>query len=440
MIDATRKLTQRAMIAAVVCALIVVSSTVSLAQVTVKKPNIVFILADDVGREVLGCYGGQSYKTPNLDKLAASGAKFEHCYSMPVCHPTRITLLTGRYPRHLKNPKWGSFPVASEGATFAQVVKQAGYATAVAGKWQICMMKDDMNHPKRLGFDEWSVFGWHEGPRYHEPMIYENGKLKAGTEGKYGPELYVDFLTDFIERQKDRPFLAFYSMALCHDVTDDLKQPVPYGEHGRYDNYTEMANMMDVQVGRLIDTLDRLKLRENTLILFTTDNGTSKGSIIRAENGKYIRDPVVSKMNGKDIPGGKGDLTDWGTRVPTIASWPGHIESNQTWNDLVDFSDILPTFAEISGGQLPKGVPLDGHSIASLLTGEGKKLSRKWAYAEGRGRFFAKTQRFKLYNDGRFFDLENDPNEKKSLPTSHKLRNLPESLMLKSAVEELKNR
>jgi arylsulfatase A len=406
-------------------------------QTKVTKPNIVFILADDVGREVLGCYGGQSYKTPNLDRLAASGAKFEHCYSMPVCHPTRITLLTGRYPRHLNNPKWGSFPAASERSTFAHVAKNAGYSTVVAGKWQICMMKDDLDHPKRLGFDEWSVFGWHEGARYHEPMIYENGKLRKDTKGKYGPNLYVDFLVDFIKRKKDEPFVAYYSMALCHDVTDDLKQPVPYGEHDRYDNYTEMANMMDVQVGRLVDALDQMKLRENTLILFTTDNGTSKRSIIRAENGKYIREPVVSKMNGKDIPGGKGDLIDWGTRVPTIASWPGVIEPTQTWKNLVDFSDVLPTIADLTGGTRPPGVPLDGHSFAGLLTGK-SGTTRQWAYAEGRGRFFAKTERWKLYNDGAFFDLKNDPNEKKSLPVSDKKRSMPEAVMLRKAIAELK--
>ncbi|MFP6763593.1 MAG: sulfatase-like hydrolase/transferase, partial [Planctomycetaceae bacterium] len=263
-----------------------------------EKPNIVFILADDVGREVLGCYGGESYRTPNLDQLAASGAKFTHCYAMPVCHPTRVTLLTGRYPRHLGNPKWGSFPRAEESKTFAHAVRDAGYATAIAGKWQICMMQDDPDHPARLGFDEWSLFGWHEGPRYHEPMIYQNGKLRNDTTGKYGPDLYVDFLVDFIERNRSKPFMAYFSMALCHDVTDDLKAPVPYGKHGRYDSFSEMANTMDVEVGRLIQALDRLRLREKTLIVFTADNGTAMSSIIRAQNNRYIREPVFSMMNG----------------------------------------------------------------------------------------------------------------------------------------------
>ena len=128
-----------------------------------ERPNILLILADDVGREVLECYGGTSYATPSLNQLAADGARFEHCYAMPVCHPTRVTLLTGQYPRHLGNPTWGTFPKVAESRTFASIAKQAGYATAVAGKWQLCLMKNDLEHPQRLGFDVWSVFGWHEG-------------------------------------------------------------------------------------------------------------------------------------------------------------------------------------------------------------------------------------------------------------------------------------
>ena len=137
-------------------------------------------------------------------------------------------MLTGRYPRHLGNPRWGSFPKPSEKQTFAHVAKDAGYATAVAGMWKICLMKNDLDHPRRLGFDEWSVFGWHEGARYHKPMIYHNGKVRTDTAGKYGPDLYVDYLVDFMKRNKEKPFLAFYSMALCHDVTDDIGEAVPY--------------------------------------------------------------------------------------------------------------------------------------------------------------------------------------------------------------------
>jgi arylsulfatase A len=384
-----------------------------------RPPNIVLIFADDVGREVLGCYGGESYKTPNIDALAKDGRRFDHCYSMPVCHPSRVCLMTGKYPAVLRNPKWGSFPKDQERATFASLLKKAGYSTAVAGKWQLSLMKDDLQQPARMGFDEWSVFGWHEGPRYHEPMIYQNGELRDDTAGKYGPDLYVDFLVDFIQRNKDRnkerPFFAYYSMALCHDVTDDIGKPVPHGPDGRWLSYEEMARDMDHQVGRLVGALDRMELRDNTLILFTTDNGTAASSYLRYENGKFERPPVFSKMAGQRIQGGKGQLTDWGTRVPLIATWPGHVPAATATDDLVDFSDFLPTLAELAQTPLAKGSTINGHSFAGSLLGN-EPTPRKWAYSEGRGkRQYVRTQRYKLYSTGEFFDMDASPDEQRPL-------------------------
>ncbi|MEQ9410177.1 MAG: sialate O-acetylesterase [Fuerstiella sp.] len=385
-------------------------------QVTLPdRPNVLLILADDVGREVLGCYGGESYPTPNLDTLAAEGQRYTHCYSMPVCHPTRICLMTGRYPAVLRNPKWGSFPSEEEGHTFAAVLKAAGYATAVAGKWQLSLMKNDLLQPGRMGFDRWSLFGWHEGPRYHDPLIYENGSLRTDTKGQYGPDLYVDFLIDFMSRHQSQPFFAYYSMALCHDVTDDLREPVPYGPDGHWLTYAEMAADMDRQVGRLLQSLDRLQLRNNTIVIFTTDNGTAGASYLKYEDGKFVRPKVVSRFNGRDVPGGKGRLTDWGTRVPLIVSWPGHVAPGQVSEQLVDFSDFLPTLADLTGAALPHRVSLNGHSFADVIRGTGNS-DRSWAYAEGRnGQQFLRTQRFKLYRDGRFFDMTSDPEEKHAM-------------------------
>lgn len=187
------------------------------------KPNILLIMADDVGSDAIGCYGGQSYPTPHIDALASGGMQFDHAFSMPVCHPSRVCLMTGKYPFRFGKAgmKWGDFPAAAEGMTIGDRMKQAGYATAVAGKWQLCMMKDDLDHPRRVGFDSWCLFGWHEGGRYNDPLIYQNGRRRDDTIGKYGPDLYVDFLIDFMrESQKaGKPFFAYYPMALCHDVT-----------------------------------------------------------------------------------------------------------------------------------------------------------------------------------------------------------------------------
>lgn len=386
-----------------------------------RPPNIVFILADDVGREVLGCYGGESYATPNIDALAQGGMRFEHCYSMPVCHPSRICLLTGKYPATLGNPEWGTFPRDEENRTFATQLKGAGYATAIAGKWQLELLKEDPTQPARLGFEQWCLFGWHEGPRYHDPLIYQNGKLRRDTAGKFGPDLYVDFLIDFIKQNRDEPFLAYYSMALCHDVTNDIGKPVPYGPDGRWLNYAEMVAEMDQQVGRLVAALDELHLRENTLILFTGDNGTPAASFLRFENGEFVRPKVFSTINGRQVQGGKGQLADWGTRVPLIANWPDHVEPDSTSNELVDFSDVLPTMAQLADVSLSNGSELDGHSFAQVLLGQGH-TSRTWAYSEHGSQQFVRTQRYKLYSSGKFFDMQADQEEQHPL-SSEQLSN-----------------
>ena len=373
------------------------------------KPNLVLIMADDVGCDAIGCYGGESYLTPQIDSLATGGMRFNHCYSMPSCHPTRVCLLTGRYPRHIANPKWGSFPSALEGQTFAQGLRKAGYATAVAGKWQLSLLSKDLRQPNRMGFDEYCVFGWHEGPRYHEPLIFQNGKPRDDVKDRYGPDVYCEFLIDFMRRNREQPFMAYFPMALCHDVTDDLDEPVPYGKRDRYDSYAEMMAEMDRVVGKLLSALDDLKLTDNTLVVFTGDNGTSMSSIIRAEDGKYIREPVYSIYKGRRVRGGKTKLTDGGTHVPLLVRWPGVIKPKQTSETLVDFSDFLPTFFELAGVNSKNG-DLDGRSFAAALAGKSDR-GRQWAYSEARGKFWVRSQGWKLYSDGKFFDMSSDASE-----------------------------
>jgi arylsulfatase A-like enzyme len=216
-------------------------------------------------------------------------------------------------------------------------------------------------------------------------------------------------------RNRDRPFVAYYSMALCHDVTDDLDEPVPFGPHGRYDSYQEMVEAMDERVGRIVAALDRLGLREKTLILFTADNGTPRSYIATAVEGKLVRKPITSKMGDVEVRGGKGQLTDAGTRVPLVANWKGTVPGRQVVDDLVDFSDFLPTFADLGGAPLPGDVSLDGHSFAPRLRGQPGE-GRAWAYSGLRGKHWVRTQRWKLYADGRLFDVEGDPQEKTPVP------------------------
>jgi arylsulfatase A len=377
------------------------------------KPNILLILADDVGREVLGCYGGTSYKTPNIDRLASGGVRFEHAYAMPVCHPTRTTLLTGQYPFRLGYPEWGTFPRDVEKRTLPAVLQAAGYSTAVGGKWQLALLKDDLEQPRRMGFDEYCLYGWHEGPWYYQPHIWHDGKLRTDVRDRYGPDVICDFVIDVIERNKDRPFFAFYSMSLCHAETNDLEKPAPVGPNGRYDSYAEMVAKMDERVGRVVAALDRLGLRENTLILFTTDNGTAAQNLADAEGDQLIYEDVVSKLGDREIRGGKGTLTDWGTRVPLIANWPGKLQPGQVSSNLTDMSDMLPTLADVAGAKLPSGVRLDGRPL-KLQICDGAP-PRRWVFAEREKRYFVRNQRWKLYDDGRFFDMQTDPDEEQPL-------------------------
>jgi arylsulfatase A len=325
--------------------------------------------------------------------------------------------MTGRYPFRL-NSGWGTFPKAEEEHTIAHVLKRAGYTTAIAGKWQLALMKSDITQPARLGFDAWSVFGWHEGARYHEPMIYENGRVRTDTKGKYGPELYVDFLGKFIEQSSTarKPFFAYYSMALAHDVTDDIPTQVPYSPgKDRWMDYGEMIKSTDAMVGRLVAKLDKLELRKNTIILFTGDNGTARRSKLRHIQGrKYEYEEVYSIRNGKRVPGGKGTLLNIGTNVPLIANWPGQIAADSVASDLVDFSDWLPTLAEIGGVKVEHKI--DGVSFASTLSGSRPHICRNFAFSESNsGKAWVRTERYKLYNTGEFYDVWNDAMEKRPL-------------------------
>lgn len=439
------------MLARIIMPILVVLASFQLASAE-ERPNILFILADDVGQEVLGCYGGQSYDTPHLDELARTGMLFRHGFSMPVCHPTRLALMTGKYPFRHGQVTWGDFPKSEEPHTWANAVSQSGYATYIAGKWQLCLLADDPLHPHRLGFQHFDLFGWHEGPRFYEPMIYRDGAVREDTLGHYGPDLYVRGLIDFMKQNRDRPFLAYYSMAVCHEVTDDLDPPVPHGPFDRYDNYAEMVAEMDRAVGRLVAALNALQLREKTIILFTADNGTPPEIIIRAEGKQLIREQVVSKQNGLLIPGGKKQLTDDGTNVPLIANWPGRIEPGQVVDDLVDMSDYLPTFIELTGGELPAGRPIDGISFAPRLLGTGDS-PRTWAYCEeavlpkpggvepdgtSSGLRWVRNARWKLYNDERLFDLRTDLHEQRPiLPANDNLNQKLARQHLEAAFEEL---
>jgi arylsulfatase A len=389
---------------AVVVAILAINGLASpdVAAADVDRPNIVLIMADDLGYECIGANGGRSYKTPNLDALAKAGVRFEQCYSTPLCTPSRVQLLTGKY--NFRNYTRFAHMDLRE-TTFGNLLRDAGYRTCIAGKWQLA---GDEQAPHQIGFDEyclWQAAG-KRGSRYANPVIIENGKWRGDTQGKYGPDVVCDYVLDFIGRHRDRPFLAYYPMMLPHNPFEPT--PESKGLGGRQKYFADMVTYTDKNVGRVLRRLDELNLSERTLVIFTGDNGTNRQ--IRSQLGERI------------IQGGKGTTTVAGTHVPLIARWKGHTPEGVVNDDLIDFTDFLPTLCEAAGVEMPADETFDGTSFLSPILGrQGKSRSWVFCYYEPKhGNFnkkavYAHDKRWKLYDDGRLFDLVADPGENRVL-------------------------
>ncbi len=368
-----------------------------------QQPNVILILADDFGYECLGANGGTSYQTPVLDHLAATGMRFGHCHVQPLCTPTRVQLMSGIY--NVRNYlTFGTMDPASY--TFANAFRQAGYATAVVGKWQL---GQDPNLPAKFGFDEFCLWQHtRRPPRYANPGLEINGAEKDYHSGEYGPDIVNDYAIDFVTRHKDHPFLLYYPMMLTHapyQPTPDSRDwdPKRKGEKGGASpqHFGEMVAYMDKLVGKLVSRLDDLGLREDTMLVFLGDNGTGQGT--------------KSRMGDRIVTGGKGKMTAAGTHVPLIVNWPGRVAQGRVCVDLIDSVDLLPTICAATGTPWAGERVIDGRSFWPQLQGEPGE-PRAWRYSwygphdvlEGE---FAATRNFKLYRDGRFFDLRADPEE-----------------------------
>ncbi len=372
------------------------------------KPNIILIMADDFGYECVTANGGESCQTPVLDKLAAGGLRFEQCHVQPLCTPTRVQLMTGRY--NIRNYlNFGT--LVKEEVTFGNLLKQAGYATGICGKWQLGQDKD---LPRHFGFDE-SCLWQHtrRPPRYANPGLEYDGVEKDFTNGEYGPKLVNDFALDFITRHKDAPFFLYYPMMLTHDPfqpTPDSPDwdPALKGEGGKkhVKHFADMTAYMDKMIGEVVAKLDALGLRENTLLVFLGDNGTGRG--------------VTSRFQGADYPGGKGSTNARGTHVPLIVHWPSVIKEGRVNADLISSTDFLPTLCDAAGAEVPKNV--DGRSFLPQLRGE-EGTPREWLYtwysprqkADLTVRECAFDHGHKLYRTGELYDLKADPWEQQAL-------------------------
>jgi len=396
------------------------------------KPNILFIMVDDLGKEWVSCYGAEDIKTPHLDALAAGGMRFENAYSMPQCTPTRVTLLTGRYPwrtgwvNHWDVPRWGvGYFDWTCHTTFARILKTAGYATAAAGKWQINDFRLTPDAMAKHGFDDWCMWTGYEsgnppsGKRYWDPYIHTRAGSKT-YEGKFGPDIYTDFLIDFMKKHRDEPMCLYFPMCLTHGP--QVHTPDEPDVKTSLDKHKAMVRYTDKLVGRLVKALDDLGIRERTIVIFTTDNGTA-GSI-------------TGTLNGRKVRGGKAKESENGVCAPFIVNGPGLVPAGVVTDALTDFTDLLPTFAELGGAKVPDDWPVDGVSIAPLLLGKADDSPRKWIMALGHGAAkldadgvrgvadyatrVIRDKRFKVWVDKqakiiRLHDLKADLDEKENL-------------------------
>lgn len=380
------------------------------------RPNIVLIMADDMGYECLSANGSLDYKTPELDALAAGGVRFEHCYAQPLCTPSRVKLMTG-----LSNKRnYVRFGLLDrKQTTFGHLFKNAGYKTCIAGKWQL---GNEADSPQHFGFEQSLLWQHTRGrgnkqsdTRYPNPRLERNGKEVDYDNGEYSSDVFVDFMGKFMEENREQPFFIYHPMTLVHcpfSPTPDSKDWDPkdtgsknYKGDPKY--FGEMVAYADKAVGQIAAKLKSLGLQDNTLVIFVGDNGTDTPIATNTTDGKVI--------------GAKGEMIDGGNRVPCIVSWPKVIREGRVVTDIIDFSDILPTICAASGIAIPQELPIDGQSFLPQLKGEkGSPRDSIYMWYSRNGELakaeaFARNQRYKLYEDGRFFDVPNDRLEKKPL-------------------------
>lgn len=380
-----------------------------------KRPNVILMMADDMGYECVTANGGESFETPRLDALAASGIRFEHCHSQPICTPSRVQIMTGIY----NNQNYLKFGILDPDArTFGNLFQDAGYKTAIAGKWQL---EGGFKGPNKFGFDEYCLWQLtRRPPRFPNPGFEINGEEVDYKNGEYGPDIASDYLCDFMERNKDEPFFVYYPMIPPHfpfqptpdseewDPTESREYPK---KEWRDEWFQDMVKYTDKVVGKIVDKVEALGLRDDTLIIFTGDNGTYHG--------------MKWQFKGETYTGGKGSPKDNGTHVPLIVNWPGTTPEGVVSQSLVDFSDMLPTIAEVAGIEVPADWGTDGVSFASEIKG-GEKSPRDliycWYERDGKrdkASQHTRNQWYKLYAKGKFYNVVEDFEEKNPIDVAN---------------------
>jgi arylsulfatase A len=411
-------------------------SLVSWAQVhAATKPNIVFILADDLGYAEISANGADHYKTPHIDALAQGGVRFSHFYTAPLCGPSRALILTGRYGFRsgaVTQDACGTMVRTGEKAEIMApvVLKKAGYTTAMIGKWGQILPAGDA---AEWGFDHVMSFKasgiyWNkaaagvwvqkyqlkgdkdgEGGVRAKPGPYHiDGKQLTLSDSEYMPDLLHADAVSFVNANKEKPFFLYYSMSHVHSQilpTPDSAPPDLSTDAAARELqlYSDNISYMDKLVGKLVAELDRLKLRENTVIFFMGDNGTGKAHAERATIG------------GRRMVGQKGGMEEGGGHVPFIVSWPGVTPAGRQDANFTDASDLLPTFAEIAGAPLPEKRVIDGQSLLPQIKGN-SAAEHNWAFTQLGGHWHVREAGWKLDETGQLFDMRNAPFEEIPVP------------------------
>ncbi|MFK7849840.1 MAG: arylsulfatase [Akkermansiaceae bacterium] len=415
------------------------------------KPNIIFIMADDLGYGDLGCYGQKTIQTPRLDQMAAEGLRFTQCYAgSPVCAPSRSVLMTGQHTGHttvrgnmakvggvkgLGGAK-GRLPLMAEDVTVAEVLKRVGYVTGMTGKWGLGE-PGTTGEPNAQGFDEW--FGFLNQRRAHnhypeylwrngEKVVYEANKGKA--EKVYSHDRFTDFAKDFIRRNAAKDFFLYLPYCVPHD---DYQMPkghkpdpkrVSWSKQER--SHAAMVERLDRDVGAILDLLVELKIDEETIVFFCSDNGAAKRWDGRFDSSGALK-------------GRKRDLTEGGIRTPMIVRWPAKVPAGKVSDTVWYFADVLPTLADLGDAAIPKNV--DGLSLLPTLRGRVQQIDDRllyWEFYEGGFKQAARYGDWKLIRESsgsasQLFKISEDPSEAKNLAKAHpKVVDRIEKLMAKA--------
>ncbi|TKJ36053.1 MAG: sulfatase [Planctomycetes bacterium B3_Pla] len=372
-----------------------------------ERPNIIFIMADDMGYGDLGCYGQKHIKTPNIDRLAEQGTRFTDCYAgSTVCAPSRSVLMTGRHTGHTRvrnnMGKVGGTLVTDNGSpqrrvplepqdvTVAEMLKQAGYVTGMTGKWGLGE-PGTTGVPNRQGFDEW--FGYLNQRRahtYYPPYLWRNEEKQVlegnanGGRQQYTHDMFTDFALDFLRRHKTEPFFLYLPYTVPH-ARYEIPSTEPYTDRSWSADakvHAAMITRLDGDVGRIMALLKELRIDERTLVFFCSDNGAAN------------RWEGVFDSSGP-LRGRKGTMYEGGLRTPMIARWPGKVPAARTCHAPWYFADVLPTFAELTGSAPPANI--DGISIMPALLGRRQKTGERFMYWEFPAGKFQQAVRWRNY-------------------------------------------